>query len=136
MKLPSFRRLFEQDYPPDYQELVRQLSVSINYGFEPLYELLNGKFSFTDNSASIIRTFNVQVDASGKPTTKTVIQKTSTDRFEGFVVIQAQNITNSSVYPTGGVFISYTETTSTVVIDNITGLPPGNIFTIKVFGLR
>ena len=113
-KLPSFRRIFEQDYEKQYQDLVRQLSVSINYGFEPLYELLNGKLSFTENTASLITTINVEVNATGKPKSKTTIRKTTSDRFAGFMVIKAENLTNSSVYPTAGPFISYTETSDSI----------------------
>jgi hypothetical protein len=135
-RLPSFRRIFEQDYQKDYQDLVRQLSVSINYGFEPLYEILNGKLSLTDNTASLITTITVTVDSSGKPKTKTTIRKTGTDRFTGFIVVKAENLTNSSVYTTGTPFINYTETSETITVNNVTGLPADNSFQLTLFGLR
>lgn len=136
MKLPSFRRLFEQDYDPEDQELIRQLAVSINYGFEPLYELLNGKLNFTDNTASLISTISIEVNSSGKPKTKTTIRKLTPDKFSGFTVIRAINLTNSSIYPTSAPFMSYTETTDAITIDNIAGLPADNIFQITVFGIK
>lgn len=136
MKLPSFRRLYEQDYPPEQQELVAQLAVSINYGFEALYETLNGKLTFGDNTSSLITSVNVEVDATGKPKTKATIRKVSPERFAGLTVIRAVNLTNSSVYPTSSPFISYTETTDSIVIDNVAGLPANNLFQLIVFAIR
>ena len=135
-KLPSFRRLYEQDYPEQYQDLIKQLAVSVNYGFEPLYELLNGKLTLLDNTASLIRDINVEVDTNGKPKAKTIIRKNGTDRFQGFMVIKTVNLTNSNVYPTSGVAVSYTETTDSIVIDNVAGLPANNLFTLTLFGIR
>lgn len=135
-KLPSFRRLYEQDYPEQYQDLIKQLAVSVNYGFEPIYELLNGKLTLSDNTASLIRDISVEVDANGKPKAKTVIRKNGTERFQGFMVIKTVNLTNSNVYPTSGVAITYTETTDSIVIDNVAGLPADNLFTLTLFGIR
>jgi hypothetical protein len=135
-RLPSFRRIFEQDYDPKDQELVRQLSVSINYGFEALYEILNGKLSLTDNTASLITTVNVEVNATGKPKTKTTIKKSGTERFLGFIVIKAENLTNSGIYTAGTPFINYTETTDSITINNVTGLPADNLFQLTLFGIR
>lgn len=136
IKLPSFKRIYEEDFAKEYQELVSQLAVTINYGFEPVYELLNGKFSISSNTNSIIKEFTVEVDANGKPKAKITLGKDGTDRLEGLLVIRAENLTKSSVYPTGGIHISYTETTSNITINHITGLPVNNIFQIKVLGIR
>lgn len=136
MRLPSFRRLLEQDYDPEYQDLIRQLSVSINYGFEPLYELLNGKLTFADNTSSMISTISVTVDEKGKPKAKASIRKTSPDKFQGITVIRAVNLSNTGIYPNNTPFISYTETTDSITIDNVTGLPPDNIFQLTLFCIR
>lgn len=135
-KLPSYRRLYEQDYPEEYQSLIAQLAVSMNYGFESLYELLNGKLTLTDNTSSIITTVNIEVNSTGKPKTKTTVRKTTPDKFQGLSVIRAVNLTNSSIFPTSSPFLSYTETTDSIVIDNITGLPADNLFQLTIFGIR
>lgn len=137
-KLPSFRRLFEQDYPKEFQELIRQLSVSINYGFEPLYEVLNGKLVFTENTASIIKEIDVEVDASGEPKNITVIRKsgTSTERFQGLIVIKATNLTDSNVYPNSGILLTFTETPDSIIINHVAGLPANNLFRLNVFAIR
>lgn len=135
-KLPSYRRINIQDYPKENQELVDQLSVSINYGLEALYEALNGKLTFADNFGSPAKDIDVQVDSTGKPQTKTIIKKSDTNRISGLVAIRVQNLTNSGVYPSSGVLISYTETSDTITVDNITGLPPGYIFRITTLPIR
>lgn len=135
-KLPSFRRIITQDYDPQYRDLVDTLSVSLNQGIEVLYDLLNGNLSLKDNFASTIKEIDVEVDAAGKPKTKTVIKKNSTDRMEGLWVLRVQNLTNSNIYPTGTPLISYTETTDTIIVDNITNLQVGYIFRIKVIAIR
>lgn len=135
-KLPSWKRIIEQDYPQKYQDLIQQLAVPLNYGIEVLYSLLNGKLTFKDNIASTIKELDVQVDSSGKPLTTTTIKKTSSDRIEGIIVVRAQNLTNSTIYPSSGVFISYTETTDSIIINNITGLQANNFYRINVIALR
>lgn len=135
-RLPSWKRIIEQDYPEKYQDLIQQISVPLNYGIEVLYNLLNGKLTFKDNIASTIKELDVQVDNTGKPLAPTVIKKTSSDRIEGIIVVRAQNLTNSTTYPSGAVFISYTETTENIIINNITGLQPNNFYRINVIALR
>lgn len=134
--LPSFRRIVEQDYPQEDQELVRLLASSLNYGIEVLYSLLNGKLTIKDNLASTIKEIDVKVGTNGVPLTNTVIKKTSNDKIEGLIVVRANNLTNSSVYPSSGVTISYTETTDTIIINHITGLQANNIYRINVIALR
>ena len=134
--LPSFRRIVRQDYDPKDQDLIDTLSVSLNQGIEVLYDLLNGKLSIKDNFDSTIKEIDVEVDAAGKPKTKTIIKKSSTDRSEGLWVLRVQNLTNSNVYPTGTPLISFTETTDSIIIDNITSLPTGYIFRIKIVAMR
>lgn len=135
-KLPGYRRIFEQDYPQQYQDLVKQLAVTLNYGFDSLYQLLNGKLTFADNMDSTTKSLTLQVDSSGKPTTSTTITKGSTNTISGLIVAKVVNQTNSTSYPTGGVFVSYTETSQTITVNNITGLIPGNSYNITLVTIR
>jgi len=131
-KLPSFKRLYEQDFPEDQQSLVQQLAVTINSGFEVLYEQLNGKLVLNENLAAYTKEITVTVGTTGLPIGKTSIKKTSTDRIQGISVIRVDNLTNSSTYPSTAVFISFTETTDSIIINHITGLVAGNLYRINV----
>lgn len=134
-KLPSYRRIIETDYKPDDQELVRQLSVSVNYGIEAVYDLLNGKLTLKDNVNSTIKQLDIELNANGTPKVKTVIKKTNTDRIEGLWVISVSNLTKSSVYPTSGVTVSYTETSDSIILDHLTGLSAGYVWRIKLIAI-
>lgn len=136
MKLPSFRRINEQDYKPEYQELIQQLSTSLNYGIEVLYQLLNGKLTIKDNLASTVKELDVQLTSAGKPTTNISIKKTTSERIEGLMVVRVQNLSNSSTYPTSGVTISYTETVDSIIINHITGLAANDQWRINVIAIR
>jgi len=135
-RLPTFKRLYTQDYPPEYKTLVEFLSDAINSGFEVLYEAFNNKISIRDNLNSVIKDVELQVDATGKPTTRTSFKLTGQGRLEGIIVVRVDNLTNSLVYPTSGVTISFTETATDVIINHVTGLPANNTFKLRLVALR
>jgi hypothetical protein len=135
-KLPGYRRILEQDYPQQYQDIVRQLSVTLNYAFDTIFQLLNGKLTFADNIASTVKEVSVKVDAAGIPQTKVTITKSSTDKIAGIIVARVINADNSTIYPTGGVTISYTETVDSIIINHITGLQANSNYNINIITVR
>lgn len=125
--------MYKQDFQPEYQNLVDQLSVSLNNGIESVYTALTNNISLKDNVNCTVKDISVAVDANGIPTIKTVFTVTNTNlQILGTQVIYALNTTNAAVYPTGGIFISYTQTSNGVLVNHITGLPAGNTFTLRV----
>lgn len=133
MLLPSFRRLNKQDYQTEYQKLVDQLASSLNIAIDSLNGAVNKNISLTDNIAGTLKDINVTVDANGLPTSATQFSLTvANQKIIGTQVIYAQNTANSAIYPTGGIFISFTQTTTGILINNITGLPSGQPFLIRV----
>jgi hypothetical protein len=103
---------------------------------DTLYQTLNNGLTFADNIKSTINTFQVKVDSTGKPTTTVTITKSNTSNIIGLIVVKAVNLTNSNSYVTNAPFVSYTETTNTLVINNITGLIAGNSYNITVLGIN
>jgi hypothetical protein len=81
---------------------------------------------------STIKTFSVKVDSSGNPTSNITISKDVTDTILGLIVVKAVNTTSSTTYPTGGVFISYTETSNSIIVNNITGLQTGQQYNVTI----
>lgn len=134
--LPSFRRIREQDYPEKDQDLVKQLSVSLNYAFDTIFQLLSGKLTFADNIASTIKEVSIKVDTTGAPQNKVSITKSTPDKIAGLIVARVINSDNSTTYPMGGVTISYTETTSEIIINNITGLQADANWLINIITVR
>lgn len=136
MKLPSYRRIFKTDYAEEYQALVDKLAVSVNYGFDTLYDALNQKLTFQDNFLSTIAEFNVAVDANGKPTQITQFKlSTSQIAIQGLLVLSCTGANNPNDLPTSGVFVSFTKSENFVNINNIKGLVPGTLYTLKVLAL-
>lgn len=132
MKLPNFRRIFKTDYGANEQGLVEKLATSINNGFEVLYEALNGKVSLRENIFCTVKDVTVIVDSSGVPTTTTTVSRDRNARVDGVGVINAQNLTNSTSYPTSGIFISFNASDNGITITNITGLQAGNEYSLRV----
>ena len=132
MKLPSFRRLIRTDFKQEFQALVDQLSVSINIGIENIYDALNRKITLRDNIACTVKEIDVKVDASGTPLSTTQFQMDITNRLDGITVLNAINLDVSTNYPTSGIFISWTQTQTGILLNNITGLRPNQTYRLKI----
>jgi hypothetical protein len=131
MKLPSFKRLRSSDFGEKDQQLVDQLSISINEGFDRLYFAMGNKLSLVDNIACDIITVEIEVDSSGNPTSTTFAKLSRTDSVIGCNVIKVENLTNANVFPTTCPFITFVQNNNSLILQNITGLPVSNTFRIK-----
>ena len=131
--LSSFRRILKTDFKEEYQPLIDQLAVSVNNGFDTLYDALNGKLSFKDNILSTIAEFNVSVDANEDPRQQTQIKlKDGQQNIEGVIVLSVQGVSDSSLLPTGGLAISFSKNNLVANINNIKGLEANKNYRIKV----
>jgi hypothetical protein len=136
MKLPSYRRIYKNDYAEEYESLVEKLAVSINYGFDTLYDALNQRLNFEDNIASTIAEFSVTVDGSGNPTQKTQFKlKSSQTTVQGVIVLNCYGAKDPDVLPQGGIFVSFEKSENFVNINNIKGLTPNVLYTIKLLAI-
>lgn len=135
MKLSNFRRILTDDFAKEYQALIEKLCNYINPNTELVYTALSNRLTFTDNFDATVKIFSVTVDANGTPTSTTTIPlnivNNTTPKASGSLVIKADNLTNSNVYPTGGVFLSFTQSGNIITITNITGLPANNKFNLS-----
>lgn len=131
MKLQGFRRIYKTDYPQDQQSLVDKLSVTINNGFESLYNAMSNSISLSDNISCTVQDITVTVDNTGKPTTSSSFQITTTGTIQGISVIRAINNTSSTVFPTAAPFLTYSQNSQLISISNIAGLPANNSFTLR-----
>jgi len=136
MKLPSFRRLFSGDFAVQYKQLIDTMAVSLNNGIELLYQALNNGLTLRDNISCTVKDITLSVDANGTPTQNSAIKLNNTNKVDGVKVISAINQTNSGTYPTNGVFISFSQTSATLNITNITGLQSGQQYTLRVVAFQ
>jgi chloramphenicol O-acetyltransferase len=112
--------------------LVEKLSLTVNNGFEVVYNAMARNVSLADNIACTIKVLNVRVDSSGTPTSSLSFKIDTVGQIKGIEVIRAENQTNSNVYVTSHPFISYTQDNTTITVNNITGLPANNTFNLTV----
>ena len=131
MRIPSFKRLFKNDFKEEYQALVEQLAVSINDGFDTLYNALNRGLTIRDNMTATVKDVDVVVDSNGLPSSKTSVPLDFTTKVDGVIVIMASNLTNPNSYP-DAVFISFTQQDKTIVLNKITGLTAGSKYRIRL----
>lgn len=132
MKLPGFKRLGKESIPQEFHQLVETIGNTVNSGMEVVYEALNKKVSLRDNLQCTVKDIDVAVDASGSPINPTAIQLEGTARADGWLVIRADNLTDSDVYPEGSPFLSCSQTTNGLLINNITGLQENYTYRLRV----
>lgn len=137
MKLPSLRRLNEQDFDQEERPLIQKLGSLLNINLENLYTALSNKLTFQDNIVSTIQTLNVAVGADGAPLQSTVFKlDPEQTEIQGIITLYAKGTKNSNALPTGGVYIDYTKNdNNTVTINYIKGLVPEIPYTLKILVL-
>lgn len=133
MRLPSFKRLFKQDFQQEFREFVDRLSVSYNSGIEVLYDLANNKISFKDNILSVVKDVTLTVNANGIPTNTASVTLDGIVRTPiGCFVVLATNLTTASVFPTSQPFVTFTQNENSITINHVSGLPAGNSFLLRL----
>lgn len=132
MKLPSFRRLIKTDYNEEFQELVEKLGESINNGIETILQALNHNISLSDNILCTVKDIEVNTDATGKVKESVIIALSFDTPASGTQVIKVENLNNLSLYPLSQPFISFTQGTKKITINNITGLQANSNYRLKV----
>jgi len=132
-KIPGFRRLYKQDFKPEYGDLIDGLSPALNTGVEVLYQALNKGLDLVNNFKCTVKDITVTVNSAGVPKSIASLSldvKNST--VIGCQVISAQNNTDSTVFPTGQPFISFSQKSDVLIINHISGLQADNQYTLKI----
>ena len=132
MKFPTFKRIYKTDYPQEQQSLVEKISLTVNNGFEVLYNAMSRNVNLQDNIACTLKTITVKVDSSGIPTSTLSFKIDTIGQIKGTEVIRAENQTNSATYVTSHPFITYTQDNNTITVNHISGLPANNTFNLTV----
>jgi len=129
-KIDNVKRIIVEDFQDDHRDTVGKIADNYNYFAEQVTNTINGRLDEENFSSQII---NIQVttDANGFPV--------GDDRFAGITnlagtqVINATNLTNVNIFPTGTPFITYEVIGSGLYkIRHISNLPVGSRFQIKV----
>lgn len=120
-------------FPDDSQEAMSVLAEIYNPLIDSLDTILNGNIDF-DNLNQVRFQIDVVVDTSGIPLSGNKVNLGSTKaQPSGMQVIRAQNLTNTSTYPTAQPFVSYTPVGNGLVnLNNITGLQANNKYRLTI----
>lgn len=132
MRIPSFKRLVKNDFDEKDKPFVEKFSFFFNNSIETLFSVLNRNVSLKDNILGVVKDITVTVDATGKPTNSTSFSLDISNKIIGLNVLRVDNLTNSTGYPSGGVFVSWTQDGKNVFINHITGLVASNSYSIRV----
>lgn len=131
--LPTFKSLQASDFDDQYKDLINKLATIFNNEIQSLFTALNNGVSLADNILCTVKDVPIVVDANGNPTNAANFAISVKNlRVRGCTVIRAVNTTNNSTFPTGAPFVSYTPGTQQVTINNVTGLTPGDQWTLTV----
>jgi hypothetical protein len=131
-KLQSYKRILSSDFNDEDRQLVDQLAGSINTVIDDHQYTLNGKVSLRDNIYCTVKDIEVTVDAAGGTGGTRVTVNNPQVQALGMQVIQVTNVSNSSIYPVGQPFITYSQLESSILLNNITGLLPGYRWRLRV----
>ena len=94
-------------------------------------DIINGNVDFDNLSQKLVQ-FDITVDSSGKPL-KGADVNVGKNNPQGMQVIRAQNITNTSTYPTAAPFINFVPKGNNIVtVSSINGLQANNIYRLTV----
>lgn len=132
-KLPTLRRLFKNDFKPEYSELVEKLIVSINNGFDNVYDALNNKITLRNNVLCNIKDFSVRVSSLGIPVNTLILNVDFKNNISVVTLGKIDNISNPTSYPSSGVVISWEQLApGSIRINHIGGLTEGQNYNIRV----
>lgn len=122
--IPTLRQLKPEDFDSKDQSLVQKLAFPINTFMQQVISALSNNLDFT-NLNQQVNTFNVSVDANGKPISPVQFKINLATKLAGVICINALNTTSPGRYPLAQPFISYTLNAGTLTINNIAGLSFG-----------
>lgn len=124
--LPTFKALQASDFDSQYSGLINQLALIFNNNMQSLFTAFSNGVSLSSNILCTVATVPITVDSSGNTTNSATFQLTKSGmRVLGLTVVNVTNTTNNNILPTGAPFCNFTPASSSVTINNITGLQPG-----------
>lgn len=130
-KLGNLKRFLKEDFPEDDQEFVDKMGSILNPFLEQIAQAFNKNINFENLSRELI-TVDIENGTGGKLKTTTQFKFTLTNRILGLNIIKAENITNSSIYPTQAPWISWSINGNIITINQATGIQDNNKYRFTI----
>lgn len=130
-RLNNVQRILPKEFPEEDRQTVEMLAGILNYFMTQTTDIINGRLDYENINKEIV-TFEVTVDANGKPIQ--TLNFTANSGVVGGTVINAQNLTNTAVFPTSQPFVSFNALQQNKLyrVNNITGLQANNKYRITL----
>lgn len=105
MRLSNVRQIVSEDFKPEDRDTIARLGGILNFFMRQVVQLSNGNIDFENTPWDII---SVDVTVTSGTPNSTTRFNTQVTNPRGMIVINAQNLTTSSNFPTSQPFISFT----------------------------
>jgi hypothetical protein len=129
-RLQKNKRFLKEDFDPKNASLIDKIGIIFNNFAEELYDAFQGNINF-DNLNQAIAQITTKV-VSGVPSVDLKFKSLINGSIQGIACIKAENLTNTSTYPTSQPFLSYTEDSGIVTVQNISGLQDNNNYRLTL----
>lgn len=131
INLSFLKRLVKEDFSKKDQELIGKVAGVLNPALAQITLILNKGLTISDLNTQT-KDLTLQVDADGNPISEVSFASALGGKCGMLQVGRAQNLTDSTVYPSGGHSVSFSEKNGQIIINNITGLPVNYKWLIRV----
>lgn len=121
MKLQIPKKIRAEDFAEDQRETIQKLGFTFNSFADEVYQALNKRLDY-DNLSRELVTVTIQIDTTGKLINPPQIKTSLLSKIRGIQTINAINLRNSTIYPTGYPFVSWTINGQIITVLNVTGL--------------
>jgi hypothetical protein len=122
-KAPDLKRISKEDFPAQYQDLIDKLAFPLNSHMEQVRNLFSKGIDI-DNLTREFITLKVQTDSTSRPINKLSFKSSLRNKLKGINVISGNITSSNTSYLQQAPFISFSQNTNIVSINNISGLAP------------
>jgi len=127
-RLPDFKRITKEDFPQEYRGLIERLALPINSHIEQVRNLFNGNISINNLTQEYV-TLTIQTNSEGSPI-NTLKFKTELSSVCGIIPISAKVTSQTNAFISQAPFITFSQNSTIITIDNISGLSPETTYEV------
>lgn len=131
MKLTALKRIITEDFAKDDQGLVQKLSFILNPIVDQLSILLDKRLDFINLNRQL-KVLNIKVDSTGTPIMSVQIKSELKTKAIGINCIRVINTKNPQTYLPAAPFISFSEDTGIISVENVSGLSANVEYTLTL----
>lgn len=121
MKLNALKRIITEDFAKDDQALVQKLSLILNPIVDQLVIIFDKRLDYVNLNRQL-KVLTIKVGDTGTPITATQIKSELKTKAIGINCLRVVNTKAPQTYVPAAPFISFSEDTGIVTIENVKGL--------------